>query len=140
MLDPLGHVVNWNAAAEHVTGWTEKEILRCPLTVFFPDEALARGDPDSHLRIAGAVGKFIERGQRRRKDGSRFWAAVEMTALYDAKGDVRGFAKVLRDVSDTVRARIEVDESRACLAAIVHSAMDAIIMVAEGRTWRGLAN
>ena len=80
-LDAGGHVVDWNAVAEHVTGWTEAEILNRRFTVFYSDEALARGDPNSQLSIAAADGKFSERAQRQRKDGSRFWASVEMTAL-----------------------------------------------------------
>jgi two-component system sensor kinase FixL len=129
MLDPQGHVVNWNAAAQHLTGWTESEILNRPFTVFFPNEAMERGDPDRHLRLVAAAGKFVERAQRRRKDGSCFCAAVEMTALYDVEGEVRGFAKVLRDVSDTVQESRDVAESRGRLANIVESAMDAIITV-----------
>jgi two-component system sensor kinase FixL len=129
MLGAEGHVVNWNAAAEHVTGWTESEILNRRFTVFFPDEALARGDPNSHLAIAAAEGKYVERAQRQRKDGSIFWAAVEMTALYDVRGEVRGFAKVLRDVGDTVHANRDIAESRARLANIGESAVDAIITV-----------
>ena len=129
MLDPQGHVVNWNAAAQHVTGWTESEILNRPFAVFFPDEALERGDPDRHLRIVAAAGKFVERARRRRKDGSIFWAAVEMKALCDAGGEVRGFAKVLRDVGDPLQANRDVADSRARRANIVESAMDAIITV-----------
>jgi two-component system sensor kinase FixL len=129
MLDPQGHVINWNAAAQHVTGWTESEILNRPFAVFFPDEALERGDLDSHLRIVAAAGKFVERARRRRKDGSIFWAEVEMKALHDARGEVRGFANVLRDVSDPVQANRDVADCRARRAKIVESAMDAIITV-----------
>jgi PAS domain S-box-containing protein len=126
-LDPEGHVVNWNAAAEHVTGWREQEILGSRFAMFFPEDALVRGDPGRHLLTAAKDGKFSEQAPRIRKDGSRFWADVEMTTLYDAKGKVRGFAKVLRDVSDRVRANRDADESASRLASIIESAMDAFI-------------
>ena len=105
MLDPEGHVVSWNAGAEHIVGYRADEIIGQPVTVFYPPEAVASGDPQELLARAQADGRAEDEGWRLRKDGRRFWAGVVITALRDDDGDLRGFAKVTRDLTDWRNAR-----------------------------------
>jgi PAS domain S-box-containing protein len=104
MLDPGGHVVSWNAGAERIKGYKPEEILGKHFSVFYPPEDVARGETEHELRVAAAEGRFEDEGWRVRKDGSRFWANVILTALYDAGGGLRGFAKVTRDLTERRRA------------------------------------
>jgi PAS domain S-box-containing protein len=109
ILDPDGRVASWNAGAERIKGYTAEEILGRHFSIFYPPEVVARGWPERELEGARAEGRFEDEGWRVRKDGSRFWANVVITALYDRQGDLRGFAKVTRDLS--ARKRIESLES-----------------------------
>jgi PAS domain S-box-containing protein len=108
MLDSDGHIVSWNTGAEHIKGYKASEIIGKHFSVFYPAEDIARKWPEHELAVAGAEGRFEDEGWRLRKDGSRFWANVIITALYDSEHRLRGFAKVTRDL--TVRRRIEALE------------------------------
>jgi len=100
MLDPQGRVATWNAGAERLKGYTADEIIGEHFSRFYPAETIARGWPDEELRRAIADGRIEDEGWRMRKDGSRFWANVVITALYDENGALRGFAKVTRDLTE----------------------------------------
>ncbi|MGZ5039805.1 MAG: CHASE3 domain-containing protein [Usitatibacter sp.] len=104
MLDTEGRVVSWNAGAERIKGYREDEILGEHFSRFYPQADLERGKPRAELEIAAAKGRFEDEGWRLRKDGSRFWANVVITALRDASGALRGYAKVTRDLSERKRA------------------------------------
>jgi PAS domain S-box-containing protein len=112
MLDPGGHVVSWNSGAKKNKGYNASEILGKHFSVFYPEDKVQSGWPAEELRRALAAGQFEDEGWRIRKDGSRFWANVLITPLYDASGRHRGFAKVTRDMTDQRRIRALEDEGR----------------------------
>jgi PAS domain S-box-containing protein len=108
MLDPGGHVVSWNEGAERLKGYQAQEIMGKHISVFYPQEDVAVGKPETELRVAREVGRFEDEGWRVRKDGSRFWANVIVTALRDEQGTLRGFAKITRDMSERNRVEREI--------------------------------
>jgi PAS domain S-box-containing protein len=99
MLDPSGHILTWNAGAERFKGYRADEIIGQHFSRFYPPEALARGLPEHELQAASETGAFEDEGWRVRKDGSLFWANVVITAMRDAQGELVGFAKVTRDLT-----------------------------------------
>ena len=99
-LDPDGYILNWNAGAERVKGYTADEAIGQHFSLFYPSERLTDGFPDHHLLVAAATGRFEDDGWRLRKDGSRFWANVVITALRDDTGELIGFAKITRDLTE----------------------------------------
>lgn len=103
MLDPTGHVLTWNAGAEHIKGYRAEEIIGQHLSKFYQPEAIARGWPNHELERAAAEGRFEDEGWRLRKDGSRFWASVVITALRDESGQLRAFSKITRDLTEQRR-------------------------------------
>ncbi|CAA9477799.1 MAG: Two-component system sensor histidine kinase/response regulator hybrid [uncultured Solirubrobacteraceae bacterium] len=117
MLDPTGHVGSWNAGARHLKGYEPEEILGRHFSVFYTDEDRARRHPDGVLANAVREGRYEEEGWRVRKDGSRFWAGVTVTAVHDEDGRLTGFAKVTRDLTERKRdeeaLRAAVEELRA---------------------------
>src|SRR5688572_20451465 len=108
-LDPSGIVMSWNLGAQRIKGYTADEIIGHHFSRFYPEEANRSGWPMTELRLAAAEGRFEDEGWRLRKDGSRFWANVVLTALRDEDGELRGFAKVTRDMTE--RRRMETLES-----------------------------
>jgi len=100
LLDEKGVVLTWNAAAERLKGWKANEIIGQNFARFYPPEDLARGKTEMELKTAREQGRFEDEGWRIRKDGSRFWASVVITALRDKEGRLRGFGKVTRDLSE----------------------------------------
>ncbi|WP_416136241.1 PAS domain S-box protein [Aquabacterium sp. A7-Y] len=109
MLDENGVVRSWNAGARKIKGYAEEEIIGRPFTVFYPPAAIEVGWPTEELRMARERGRFEDEGWRVRKDGSRFWASVIITALFDERGHLWGYAKVTRDL--TAR-RLQEEELR----------------------------
>jgi PAS domain S-box-containing protein len=99
MLDPEGHVLTWNAGAERFKGYRADEIIGSHFSRFYPPDALARRLPEHELEMATRDGAFEDEGWRVRKDGSLFWANVVITAMRDATGQLVGFAKVTRDLT-----------------------------------------
>ena len=100
MLDAQGNVLNWNAGAERLKGYRAEEIMGHHFSCFYPEEERAAGKPAEELKKAAAEGQVEAFGWRVRKDGSRFWADVIITALHDGNGNLRGFSKVTRDITE----------------------------------------
>lgn len=114
MLDPEGHVSTWNAGAERMNGYTADEIVGRHIRTFYPPDARRRRHPERELEIAARDGRYEEEGFRVRKDGSRFWANVIISAIYDDAGAVVGFGKVTRDITSRRHAdeQLRVSEER----------------------------
>ena len=106
MLDPEGRVVSWNTGAERIKGFHADEIVGRHFAIFYPPAAVDDGEPQRDLDVAAANGRFEDEGWRVRKDGSLFWANIVFTAIRDQAGNLRGFAKLTRDL--TARNKIEV--------------------------------
>ena len=102
-LDPEGYVTSWNTGAKRIKGYDAAEIVGEHFSTFYPDEKVAADYPDGLLRQALEDGSVEDRGWRLRADGSRFWADVVITAVFDDEGQHRGFLKVTRDISDRYR-------------------------------------
>src|SRR5207245_5050475 len=98
LLDSGGRVISWNDGAERIKGYSAGEIVGRPIAVFYPPEDRDAGKPEQGLNCAEREGRFRTEGWRRRKDGSRFWADVVITALPHARGGLRGFARLTRDL------------------------------------------
>jgi len=111
-LDPEGHVMTWNAGAERIKGYRSDEIIGQSFVRFYLPRDVIAGTPSRLLRRAAEQGAATDEGERLRKDGSRFWASVVLTALRDKSGELRGFAKVTRDITDQKHA----EQSLAILA------------------------
>jgi len=104
MLDPNGHVASWNPTAQRLKGYRAEEIIGQHFSRFYPPEEVQRGKPEHELRVAAAEGRFEDEGWRVRKDGSRFLANVIVTALRDQAGNLRGYGKITRDITERKRA------------------------------------
>ena len=100
LLDRTGRVVSWNPGAERIKGYSAAEILGQHFSVFYADEANQRRWPDQELKLAEEHGRFEDEGWRVAKGGRQFWANVVITALRDAKGELRGFSKITRDLTE----------------------------------------
>src|SRR5581483_9695853 len=111
LLDPTGHIRSWNEGAQRIKGYTADEIIGKHFSIFYPPAEIRRGKTEYELRVAIEDGRYEEEGWRIHKDGSRFWANVVITALFDSTGRHVGFAKVTRDLSERKRA----EEERAVL-------------------------
>src|SRR5690606_22782018 len=104
MLSSEGRVATWNYGAQRIKGYSAAEVIGRHVRLFFPPEELARGKASALLRRAASEGVARDVGWRLRKDGTRFWADVTVTALYDVNGRLYGFAKVVRDLTERVEA------------------------------------
>jgi PAS domain S-box-containing protein len=108
LLDPEGKVLTWSAAAQRLKGWQADEIIGQHFSVFYPREDVERGKTVRELRIAEEEGRFEDEGWRVRKDGTRFWANVIVTALRDKQGKLAGFGKVTRDLTERREAEEKI--------------------------------
>lgn len=105
MLDPKGNIVTWNLGAQKIKQYTAEEIIGKNFACFYTAEDVAAEKPQRNLRDAASKGHIRDQGLRVRKDGSIFHAEVVITALRDRAGNIRGFSKVTRDVTDQIRSR-----------------------------------
>ena len=128
MLDPSGRVVSWNAGAERIKGYRAEEIVGQHFSRFYTQEDIARGRPADELKIAISQGRLEDEGWRIRKDGSRFWANVVITAIRNQAGELLGFAKVTRDFTDRKNAEEAVQMSERRFRALFDFSPDAIIV------------
>jgi len=116
-LDPDGYVLSWNAGAERLKGYAASEIIGRHFSVFYPAEDLATDKPGQELRTAATTGRAEDEGWRLRKDGTRFWASLLITALRDKSGELVGFGKVTRDLTERRAAQERSLESAREIAA-----------------------
>ncbi|HEY2516989.1 MAG TPA: ATP-binding protein [Polyangiaceae bacterium] len=107
MLTTDGRIASWNRGAQRIKGYEAPEIIGKHFSVFYPREDVEAGKCEYELEVAARVGRFEDEGWRLRKDGSRFWANVVITALRDGDGKLRGFGKVTRDLTERVQAEQE---------------------------------
>ena len=112
MLDPNGHVTNWNAGAARIKGYSEQEILGEHFSRFYAPEDIDSRLPWNALEKARREGRYEAEGWRVRKDGTRFWAGVVVDAIYDETGTLIGFAKITRDLTERRAAQLELERSR----------------------------
>ncbi|WP_083901131.1 PAS domain S-box protein [Azospirillum sp. B4] len=127
MMDPEGRIHSWNQGAVNIEGYQEEEVLGRSFEIFFTQEDQARGEPAHELALAAANGTYVGEGWRRRKDGSSFWSSIDVTAIRDADGVLKGFVKISKDLTERRRT-----EER--FRQVVESAPNAMVMVnARGR-------
>ncbi|KAF1071074.1 MAG: Blue-light-activated protein [Pseudomonas citronellolis] len=135
MLDPDGLVSSWNPGAQHFKGYSANEIIGQHFSRFYLPEDCANGLPQNALRIAGAEGRYESEGWRLRKDGTRFWAHAVIDAIRSPEGELLGFAKITRDLSERRAAEQALRESERRFRLLVNGVTDyALYMLdPEGR-------
>jgi PAS domain S-box-containing protein len=138
-LDPSGIILSWNAGAQRFKGYTADEIIGKHFSIFYPRNLVDEGFPEFELRTAANTGHFEDEGWRVRKDGSRFWANVVITALRGSDGTLLGFAKVTRDLTERREAEEALRESEERFRLLVEGVKDYAIFLLDpdGRvaTW-----
>lgn len=140
LLDVKGRIATWNAGAERIKGYRAEEIIGRHFSVFYPEEVAARGYPAEELRRAAELGRWEDEGYRVRKDGSRFWANVVITSLRDEKGELVGFAKVTRDLTERRRNEEQLRQSEERMRRLMDAIEDAIFMLnpqGQVTSWNG---
>ena len=139
LLDPQGRVVTWNPGAQRLKGYRREEILGRHFSIFYPEDAVARGWPEEELARASQQGRFEDEGWRVRKDGTRFWANVVITAMFGPDGELTGFGKITRDLSERRQQEEQLRASEERFRMLVESVREyAIFMLdTEGhvRSW-----
>jgi PAS domain S-box-containing protein len=131
LLDTRGRIVSWNAGAERIKGYAAAEIIGQHFSVFYPEEARQRRVPDQELEIAAAQGRFEDEGWRGRKDGGRFWANVIITPLRDDQGELRGFAKITRDLTERRREEEKLRRTEERFRLLVDGVKDYAIFMLD---------
>jgi PAS domain S-box-containing protein len=114
LLDATGHIANWNTGGERIKGYQASEVIGRHFSIFYTEEDLAAGEPQRALRIATEFGKYEKEGWRVRKDGTRFWASVVIDPIWE-NGEVIGFAKVTRDITERLQAREALEVAQKAL-------------------------
>jgi PAS domain S-box-containing protein len=122
LLDPGGHIRTWNDGAAHLNGYSEPEVIGRHFSIFYTDEDKQRDHPAHELEIAARVGRYEEEGWRVRKDGTRFWAGVLITALRDDHGILAGFGKVTRDLSERRATQLRLEQMNLELERFAYAA------------------
>jgi PAS domain S-box-containing protein len=129
MLDPTGHVQTWNAGAEYIKGYSAEDIIGSHFSRFYPPDAIQRGLPETELRGARMQGRFEDEGWRVRKDGSRFWANVIITAVRNPAGHLIGFSKITRNLTERRRHEEALRESEERFRLLVDGVTEYAIML-----------
>jgi PAS domain S-box-containing protein len=139
LLDREGRIASWNSGAQRLKGYQRGEILGQHFSIFYPREAVARGWPQQELELAEEKGRFEDEGWRLRKDGTPFWANVVITAMRDERGELRGFSKITRDLSERRQQEESLRRSEERFRILVDGVRDYAIFFLErdGRvgTW-----
>jgi PAS domain S-box-containing protein len=129
LLDPDGYVLTWNAGAQRIKGYTPEEIIGQHFSKFYPEQDLWK--PPYELEVAKREGSVEDEGWRLRKDGTRFWANVVITAVYDEHQQLRGFTKVTRDLTQRRRAEEELRQSEEMFRLLVSSVKEYAIFLLD---------
>ncbi len=131
MLDVDGHVANWNAGAQRIKGYDASDIIGQHFSLFYTPEDRAAGVPEQALRTAAQQGKFETESWRLRKDGSRFWAHVVIDPIPGADGEVIGYAKITRDLTERKLAQEALRKSEDQFSRLVLSVTDYAIYMLD---------
>lgn len=123
MLDPSGVIITWNLGAQRIKGYSGADIIGKHFSIFYPEEDARNRKPDWELEVAKREGRYEEEGWRLRKDGTRFWASVVITAIRDSSGRLRGFGKVTRDLTERRAQEIQrnIDRERESMQLRAHA-------------------
>ncbi len=130
-IDPQGYILSWNAGAKRLKGYTADEAKGKHFSMFYLPEALEAGTPVRELETAISTGRSEDEGWRVRKDGSTFWASVLITALIDDQGQLLGFAKVTRDLTERRAAEVAVRHSEERIRLLIDSVTDHAIFMLD---------
>jgi len=122
MLDKNGIILSWNKGAVQIKGYTKDEVIGKHFSLFFPPEAIEENIPERELEFARSHGSHVDEGWRFRKNGDKFWANIAITALFDHYGNLQGYTKITKDLSE--RKRLEERFRR-----VVESAPNAMVMI-----------
>jgi PAS domain S-box-containing protein len=128
-LDPLGHILSWNAGAERMKSYRTDEVLGKHFSIFYDPVDAQSGRPEHNLAQAAQEGECKGEGWRIRKDGSRFWASVVITALRDPNGNVRGFVKITRDMTERRAREVTLEEAKEALELRVEQRAAVLVKV-----------
>jgi PAS domain S-box-containing protein len=131
LLHPDGRVMTWNPGAERIYGYAEKEIIGQHYALMFLEKDALQDKPAKELNQATSLGRYETEGFRRRKDGSRFWASVIVTALYNEHDQLIGFSKITQDITGRKQSENALRDSESRLRAVVDTATDAMITINE---------
>ena len=131
LIDPEGVILTWNTGAQRLKGYTAHEIIGQRITRFYTPEDLANGRPQALLREAAREGRVEDEGWRVRKDGSRFWADVVISAIAGKEGRLHGFVKVTRDLTERRRTEEELRQSEERLRLMIGSVQDYAIFMLD---------
>jgi len=131
MLDPEGYIQSWNPGAQRIKGYQAEEIVGAHVSRFYPPEEVLSGKCERELHTAATEGRYEEEGWRVRKDGSRFWANVILTAIRTASGELLGFAKVTRDLSQQRAAEEQLRQSEERFRVLVAGVKDYAIFMLD---------
>ena len=111
LLDTQGRIATWNSGAERILGYNEAQIVGQPFAIIFTQHSIVNGQAENELEIALHKGRSEDERWHVRKDGSKLWAMGVVTPLWDDAGKLRGYAKVMRDITDRKRAEVELAEA-----------------------------
>lgn len=131
MMSLDGTILDWNSGASRLKGYTAAEIVGQNFSRFYSREDLDRGLPELELRTAHTTGKFVDEAWRYRKDGTRFWAAVTLTAIRAANGEVAGFLKITRDLTERKLAEESLRDSEERMRLLIDSVQDYAIFMLD---------
>jgi PAS domain S-box-containing protein len=133
ILDPAGRIVSWSQGAEAITGYSQAEVLGAHFSLFRIPADVQRRHPAHGLEVARRVGRFEDEGWRVRKDGSRFWANVVITAIRDDKGKLIGFGTVTRDLTERRQTEEALNAQRSFLRSVIDTDPNLIF----AKDWNG---
>lgn len=135
LLDAEGRILTWNEGARRIKGYDHDEIIGSHFSVFYPPEDVMAGKPERELAVARETGRVEDEGWRVRKDGSRFFASVVITAMHDASGGLMGYAKVTRDVTASQLERqrlLDLERSKSAFLNLVAHELRSPLTVLRG--------
>jgi PAS domain S-box-containing protein len=139
LLNPAGKVLSWNAGAETIYGYRAQEIVGKHYSLFYTSDEISTGWPGHKLQVATSTGRFEDQGWRMRKDGTRFWADTVLSSLRDENGELQGFLKICRDLTDSKQAEEKLRVSEERFRLMVDSVQDYAIFMLDPRgivtTW-----